>query len=806
MRLRAIYFLFTILLSFYSLKGVYSQNSKPVKLYGLVTDVKSSEGLPYVTIAVKHTGKGTSSRATGYFDLEVPSDTSTIVVSCVGYETQVIKLSPERIRQKIEIGLQKGYVEIESVTVSAEKERIIRVSDNISAVKMSPKLIAKLPNLGEVDIMRSFQLLPGVSATNETSAGLFVRGGTPDQNLILFDGMTIYHVDHFYGFFSAFNANTIDDIELMKGGFPAKYGGRTSSVMEITGKPADLEKAHGGGSVSLLSGNGYLELPLIKKKLSWQIAARRSYSDIVQTSLYNNIFNLYEDESSSSMGGGFGGRRMQETFQPSYYFYDINSKLTYKPDENNIFSLSLYNGEDNLDKSREIPVRNFGSTTTSGGETVDLTNWGNLGASVQWQHAWNETFNSRLFLSYSDYFSTRDARTNTDDAQSSRMGMNTFEDNNVEDISLRFRNELQLAENNTLEFGLEHTYNDISYYLNMSDTVLMIDEHDYGNQTAAYIQDKFNIGKSLEINLGGRSTYYDVTGKFYFDPRLSLSMNLSENLKLKSSWGKYHQFNSRIIREDILQGSKDFWLMADDVRTPISSSTHYITGFSYEKNGYLLDIEGYYKKMSGLSEYTMRFTRTQPPRGQMVATPDKSRDEYFFKGDGYAKGIDFLIQKKSGYNTGWLGYTLSEVKHTFSDLNNGNPYYALHDQTHEFKAIYSFQYKGFNLSSAFIYATGKPYTSPISQYELTLLDGSVYNYIHVSEKNSFRLPDYHRLDISGSYTWGKRFKNTLALSVFNLYNRSNVWYKEFEIYGNTLFETDITLLGITPNISYTIKF
>jgi hypothetical protein len=268
-------------------------------VYGRILNYEKNEPLPFAAVVVLSTGKGTATNEDGYFTVMVPHDTSTMLVSYVGYLDKKIKLNAMRIQSHLVIKMEKDVEQIEEVTVSLEKERIIRVPDQISTVKISPELIAKLPNLGEVDVLRSFQLLPGVSATNETSAGLYVRGGTPDQNLILFDGMTIYHVDHFYGFFSAFNANTIDDIELIKGGFPAKYGGRISSVMEITGKPADMEKFHGGASVSLLSANGFFEAPFPGNKVSLQLAARRSYTDLIRTGLYNKIFDLYHDDTQT---------------------------------------------------------------------------------------------------------------------------------------------------------------------------------------------------------------------------------------------------------------------------------------------------------------------------------------------------------------------------------------------------------------------------------------------------------------------------------------------------------------------------
>ena len=785
---------------------------KPLILLGHIINIKNQEPVSYATIELSDKKNGVVSDERGYFTLQVPSDTSTIIISCVGYLTMKEKLNPNKPFSYYTIRIKEDVKELSGVTITAEKERIARVASDVSSVKMSPILVSKLPNMGEVDIMRSFQLLPGVSATNETSAGLYVRGGTPDQNLILFDGMTIYNVDHFYGFFSAFNANAVDDIELIKGGFPAKYGGRTSSVMEITGRLADYRKFKATASVSLLSFNGAMDIPLVKDKLSLQIAVRRSYTDIIRTGLYNKIFRIYSDNSATTQqqqpSGGFPGgfgRMQTQTQQPSFYFYDLNAKLSWRLNSRNEFALSLYNGKDNLDNSSDMNNFGFpGGQSSSTTRRTDLAGWGNTGASIQWHGKWSDNFKSSAFVSYSDYFSNRNIKNTTSSDTSTvtanRNGMNTLEDNNVKDYSIRINNEVQLSKWNTLEFGLENIYNDISYKLTFSDTIRANDRLQNGYRTAIYLQDRINLNKKFDLTLGIRTTYYDVTGKTYYEPRLSAGFRVNDNLKLKIAVGRYYQFITRIIREDILQGSKDFWLMADDSVIPVSSANHYIAGFTYEKGNWLLDVEGYYKQLDGLTEYSSRSTSIGLRNGA-------ERQDLFYKGSGTVKGIELMLQKKYGLNTGWIAYTFSRVINTFPDLNYGRPFYALQDQTHEFKAVFTRKAGNWDLAATFVFATGKPYTAPVDQYQLTMLDGSVNSFIHVSDKNSLRLPDYHRMDISASYNWkGVVADKTLAFSIFNVYNRKNVWYKEFAIQDNEMAVTNVNYLGFTPNLSFTVRF
>ncbi len=804
--------------------GAQTQSSKPFRLKGKIINAKDKQPIPGATIAVYSTKKGTYTNENGFFSIELPNDTVTLLISNVGFKSAIQKINPTEDLTTFTIKLEEDIKELDAVTVVGEKERIARIStDKVSSVKMSPKLVSKLPNMGEVDVMRSFQLLPGVSATNETSAGLYVRGGTPDQNLIIFDGMTIYYVDHFYGFFSAFNANTIDDIELLKGGFPAKYGGRISSIMEIAGKPADMEKINGTANLSLLSANAAIELPLVKDRLSLQFAMRRSYTDIIRSGLYNKIFDLYNNSTSNSgnnisqpsiFRGGMGNFN-QQTTQPSFYFYDLNSKLSYKISNKHSVSFSFYSGKDNLDNSSSSTLPSFrgpGVQDTSGNSSSmnnkDIASWGNTGMSMRWNADWNTHINSSILLSYSDYFSNRDQNTSQSNTNSSSSTSNlsstqsTLESNNVKDYSLRLRNQLTLTEYNIMEFGLESTFNNITYSLVYNDTSTMVNSRNKGNLSAIYVQDKMIfLDNKAEINYGVRGSYQNLTSKLYYEPRISLIFEIVNGLKLKAAWGRYYQFCTRIIREDVLQGSKDFWLLADGKTIPVSSAIHYIAGASYETGSYLFNIEAYYKNMAGLTEYSFRTTNSFR-RDQNVTS-----QELFYKGTGYAKGIEFMIQKKYGLNTGWIAYTLSEVKNTFPDLNYGNSFYADHDQTHELKVVYCRRIKNWDFSATFVYATGKPYTAPESRYQVSLLDRSTFTYWHVSDKNSLRLPDYQKMDIAVNYNWqGKVIDKIFTLSIFNALNHTNIWYKKYQISNSDITVTDVKYLGFTPNISVTIKF
>ncbi|MGV8139086.1 MAG: carboxypeptidase-like regulatory domain-containing protein [Mangrovibacterium sp.] len=801
MEKRAVIFL--ILLNLASAVLHAQKTSAGLTVSGILKDRQSGETLPFATVQVLNSEVGTTTNADGYFTLfGVPSDISTLVARYIGYNVQYLKLNPALAKQPVTILMSPATTELGEVVVTGNVNSVVDVADNMNQISLSLPLIASLPGIGERDIFRTLQLLPGISGTNEASSGLFVRGGTPDQNLVLLDGFTVYHVDHFYGFFSAFNADAIKDVQLFKGGFDAKYGGRSSSVMELTGKTGNSRKVSGGFGVSTISANAFFEAPL-GNKLSLVVAGRRSYTDIIQSGFYNDVFDLYNsrpDENRQSTGSGYFQRN---TTEPSFYFYDLNTKLTYRPSEKDVLSLSFYSGKDNLDNSRESEnsfTRNDGSHTTLTTDIEDVLKWGNTGVSLRWARQWTPKYYLNLCLSLSDYFSYRDrlshVTANTPDTLvNTILGAN--EDNRLLDYTLRFNNKYQVNNAHTLEFGAQATFNSIDYSYLVNDTLALIDKNQEGLLAALFLQDHWEIGSRLVLKGGLRYSFFDVTDRSYFEPRLSARYNVTEKLKINLAWGEYYQFVNRIVREDVTQGSRDFWLLADDESNPVSFAKHYIAGIGYETGQMFFSVDFFQKDMKGLSEFSLRFNN---------AAGSGQSEQFFYEGTGVSRGMELLLQKKYGRFTGWLGYTLSEVVHTFP-LISETPFYALHDSRHEVNLVATYKLGKWEFGGTWVYGTGKPYTAPDGKYKITTLDGHVFEFIHVGPKNGARLPDYHRMDLSAKYNikLGKS-EGSMGLSLFNVYNRSNIWYKEYQLQEEEMVETDVTLIGFTPNIFINFKF
>jgi hypothetical protein len=780
---------------------------KNITVTGKVFDEKNGETLPFVVIRVPGTNVGTQTNVDGFFTLlNVPTDTSTILLTYIGYINRTVHLNPKIIIDGIQVGMARQTRELDEVTVIAEKQDLLQSAEKPAMIKMSTAKLDMLPNLGEKDIFRSFQLMPGVSAANESSAGLYVRGSTPDQSLVVYDGFTIYHVDHLFGFYSAFNADAIKDVQLYRGGFESKFGGRLGSVVEITGKDGSNKKWNLGASASLLGANGYIEIP-VKDKFTSLVAFRTSY----QGYMYNLLYSKFDKQNNSTTNvpnrggpGGPGGFSEQNT-KPKSNFYDLSVKMAYKFGKNDVnnISFSLFNSRDKLDNSRSNSIGGFGGGGRNFSSSVtDLTKYGNLGGSLKYSRKLSEKLYSNTLVSVSNYYSNRDrsnSMTLKDSAgNETTRKFGTLENNNLLDIAFKSDWEIKLAKWNRLETGLLANYYHIKYSYAQNDTAALFNRNDKGATVSLYVQDNFNFWKNrVNILVGTRFTYFTQTQKPYFEPRASADILLVKGLKFQAAWGLYYQFANRVTREDILQGSRDFWILSDGKRVPVSSAMHYIAGLNYEYKWLTLSAEGYYKNLWNIAEYSLRL---KPAIGSI------NYSESFYTGNGVAKGIDFNIMGKiKGYN-GWATYTLGKV--TYDIAAFGSKYPASHDVRHEFKTVHTYRIWRFDISATWVFSTGKPYTAPEGGYQLTMLDGTTRDYITVSQKNGKRFPNYHRLDFA--VTYNQPIKATggniaLSFSLYNLYNRKNVWYKEFQVEDGKIVETNVNYLGITPNVTLSFR-
>ena len=795
-----------------------SANTELSLIGGKINDINSGESLPYAKVTIKDTNRTTTANQDGSFTiLNIPVG-SILVINKMGYESKEIKVSSDTKRLIINLyKLEKDSL-IEDVVVVGSVNSNMMQQSGISQFSLSPDLTRSLPNLGEQDIFRSMQLLPGVSGSNESSSGLIVRGGTIDQNLVLFDDFTVYHVDHVFGFFSAFNNNAIKDVQFYKGGFGAKYGGRMSSVVDITGKDGNTEQFGIGASVSLLSTNAVVEQPFADGAGSFILTGRKSY----QSDLYNDILESVTGENQNAQAGTSTPGQFalgRFSIEPESYFYDMNAKLTYRLPNDDKFSISFYNGADELDNSRDVDgnadisrlCELFDGNGPFGGTfceeeisfavgTIDLSEWGNTGISAKYSHQWNDRLDTNFVISASEYFSYRDRLINTQviyedsDDEPTTGESSSNEDNQLDDFTVKIENDYYLNQWNTLSFGLQYTQQNIDFSL-IQNGDLVLETKNEGATSTVYIEDEIVIN-ALTVIPGLRVSKYSINDEVYTEPRLSISYELNDTTQLRAAFGDYHQFALSVARQSIEEGPRNFWTLADGETVPVSKSSHFILGTTHYVGNYNFNIELFHKEYEGLSEFTQQ---TRPIRNEDGTGLTLILEQEFHTGSGTASGVELFLQKNIGDLTGWVGYTFSEVIYDFPTVSD-TTYFADQDATNEFKTVLMYRWGDWDLASTFIYATGRPYTEVLGVVEDTF--PPTYE---VGAKNDLRYDDYHRLDLSFTYNFSRRgLDGQAGLSIFNLYDRKNQWYTEYEIIEGEILETEITYRGFTPSLFFKV--
>jgi ferric enterobactin receptor len=739
--------------------------------------------------------------------------------------------------------------ELQEISVNAgrvEVKRMIRTSEKISQVRLSPELVTALPNAGQADLFRSLQLLPGVSGTNEASSGLFVRGGTPDQNLIILDQMPIYYVDHFYGFFSAFNPRAIGDMTFYKGGFGAKWGGRVASVVEMVSSGMDAggdSSAMAGIGGGLLSSDAIVKLPLNKNKTgTLMIAGRRSMSDVFKTDLFSRIFNRMHgtDTLSSQNAAGYLGPRgylspQSIDYQPKFYFWDLNGLAVFRLGSRGKLATTFFASHDDQNFSIDTawarsPVVN-GDFATGSQRFDTITNrsnlqinmpvlWGNICIGQQWEQNWSDAYKTRLNLSYSQFLDKQskndfrrdvwshrysDMASPLDSTYTSFLWMTSK--NQINDFSGRFDNSWKLSNSTTLNAGVELSQktvlferdstqpdtNSPAWQFGKREPNPPVSSYDTGASIAVYAEDEMRFGDKAYLTPGLRFSSFRFARASAFDPRISGWYKPFRELKLKAAWGIYTQEIHRAEEEDITGGSKFLWLLSGPDR-PLEKSQNIVGGALWETSHFLFDVEGYTKRTSGLLAISERM-RYDRKYGQHFDPNNLA----LFEGSGFAKGVELLAQvkdarfwllsKNATYN-GWAAYTLSRTENTFAVYNKGKPFPATQDHTHEVKLINTLEWdvapwSSIDCSAIWLYSTGAPYTAPIGAYRFSIFDGGMWDhyYTHISDRNAYRLPDYHRLDLSAAWKlhFGPRFLARLTMGLFNAYNHENILERTYSL-------------------------
>jgi hypothetical protein len=768
---------------------VEKQKVKYKRISGFVFDSKTGERLPYASVFISKNGQFVSATVDGVFSAKVKDVGNCLIfVKYLGYQPldTIINLYEEK--NPLRIGLSQKSQDIQTIDVTGKSLEMLEVLNDVGHTTINPKRFTDLPNYGETDVFRAIQLLPGISA-QENSAELNIRGSSADQNLVTFDGFTLYNLDHFFGVFSAINPNVIKDIQVFRGGFDSRYGERVSGIVEITGKSGNKTKPQFYGGVNLISANLTTEIP-ITDKLTFVAAGRRAYTDVYSSWL--------ADEILAKKTGLSARTQNSDEIDPEFYFNDYNSKITWTPNETENISFSIYGAKDYLDNSYESQKDNISISTN------DINKWGNYGMGVSWRKQFNSNFFTNFQMGHSGYYNNYNNNTTyTDSISSPFVVTNTREDdatnerNRLQDYFFTLKNTLFLNQKNKLDFGLSTRYVSFEYYKDDEDDVVYSKLNDDAILVMGFLQNKITLNNKFSIKPGIRLNYYNGTQKVYAEPRLSLSYQLTDNVLLKAATGEYYQFLSKSETEQSYGYSRAFWVLSDGNQNPVEKSQHYIIGTSVTHNKFFFDLEAYYKNINGLQEYVFSSENDNSSNNHSNSSETLSQ---FLSGKGKAYGIDFLVKYQEANFTSWISYSYSKSIRNFKEINNGDNFPSLFDQPHQFKWTNMYSFKKWNMSSLMIYTSGHPY---VEEYEND-------NNFNVTRTYN-RLPNYFRFDLSANYNFKiKEVSIKPGLSILNVFNTKNyidVYVQNFNFNGSAYKQTTkVKAQEITLNFFVNFRF
>lgn len=759
---------------------------------GYVKNSATGEALIGANVFVKELLKGSPTNTYGFYSITLPNGTYTLTVTFMGYNEYFKKIDLNK-DIKMNISLEEKVFQANEVVISAVKEDQNIQSTDMGRVEIPIEKIKSLPVLfGEVDILKTIQLTPGVKSAGEGSTGYYVRGGGPDQNLILLDEAVVYNAAHLMGFFSVFNADALNNIDLIKAGMPANYGGRLASVLDITMKEGNDKKYHIEGGLGLISSRLTAQGPIVKEKSSFIVSGRRTYADLLMKPFVND----------DSQFKGF-----------EYYFYDLNAKLNYRFSDKDRLFLSGYYGRD--DFSLKSPDGKFDNTIK----------WGNATASLRWNHL----FSNKVFMNSSVVFT--DYRFEL----GARQDIYLFKlYSGIQDWNMKMDVTYLPSMKHNIKFGIDYTYhiftpNNATASSEGVPVDLGKEVKLYSHDGAIYISDDFDLNDRIKINGGLRYTHFQQVGPFdryirnnlnqtidtihydrnksvaaynHVEPRIAIRVIADKHSSVKASYTLNYQY-IHLVSTTGVSLPTDVWVPCSDLVKP-QVGMQYSLGYyrNFFSNLIEASIEGYYKSMQNQIEYK---------EGALVEDNVRNNtDNNFVFGKGQSYGAELFIKKPTGNLTGWIGYTLSWTNRTFPDINGGRAFPAKYDRRHDVSIVVTYLLKKkWTLSAVWVYNTGDAMTLPVARY---FIDGNIIN--QYSDRNAFRMPSYHRLDLSVTYllTKGKRFESNLNLSVYNVYNRKNPYYIYYDITGSVeemqldIKAKQVSLFPILPSISWNFKF
>ncbi|GJM60670.1 TonB-dependent receptor [Persicobacter diffluens] len=761
--------------------GTLSLSAQNFSLSGYLRDSATGEELPFANVVVKGTTIGVNTNAYGFYTISLPAGDHVLLFQFLGYQTLEKKISLQK-NERLSVELPLETKTLEEVVISGEAANANVVKNEMSVVSLSPKSIETIPVLfGEKDILKTLQLMPGVSSTGEGNTGFYVRGGSSDQNLIILDEAPVYNASHLLGFFSVFNSDAVKSLKLYKSGIPAEYGGRLSSVLDVKMNNGNDRKFGAEGGIGLISSRLTLEGPLKKNRGSFIVSGRRTYADL--------FLKLSSDPALKDS---------------KLYFYDLNAKLNYRIGERDRLYLSGYFGRDVFESSGIFGL-----------------DWGNGTGTLRWNHLFSDRFFSNTSIIFSDYTYNIGLTS----------GSTPFDITaGIQDWNFKQDFNLALSNNNQLKFGFNIIRHDFTPGTltptggNINFNAIIVPGR-VAVETGTYVSYEQKLGERLQLTYGLRmSTFSNVgemteyqfesgqevpfdsvtygSGTFYntqvgWEPRFNANFVINKKSSLKVSYNRTYQY-LHLLSNSSAGSPTDVWIPTTPIVKPEIADQVALGYFrNFNDNKYESSIEVYYKNLDNQIDYK---------NGAEILLNPYLESQLVF-GKGYAYGMEFFLKKRYGRFNGWVGYTLSTTRRVFEEINNGEPFSARQDRRHDISLVGMYKVNDrWELSATWVYNTGDAVTFPTGQYKVEDRRISVY-----SERNGYRMPSYHRMDfgatLQGKKT--KKFESSWNFSVYNMYGRYNAFFIRFEENEDNPEQVDAiqtSLFSFVPAITYNFKF
>ncbi len=782
---------------------------------GYITDAESGERLIGASVYDTVSRQGVATNVAGFYTLTLPEGEHTLQISYVGYHTTIARAFILNKDTVLHFTLRPS-TRLEEVTVIGHQSINSPHSAQMSAVEVPIAQIRNIPAIGgEVDVLKAIQLLPGVQSGSEGSAGIYVRGGGPDENLIMLDGVPLYNVSHAMGMFSVFNADAIKNVTLYKGNFPARFGSRLSSVIDVRQNDGNSAFWHGGITVGLLAAKMNVEGPIFTKaqldslkrdlepraKTTFNISARRTYFDMFMAPV---IAAMTRDGDLSMTGG--------------YYFYDINAKVSHTFSDRDKLSATYYMGDD-------VMYFRYNDRADKDNSKIGMRfTWGNIMAATNWEHQITPRLYSNVQASYTRYKYKLGQSMNakyTDEEGTYTFDQSMSYASDIHDVTLAAQFDYAPSAKHDIKFGANYTYHlfqpSVGNFYMLADgseqEVMRVDTviggaMNHGHEAALYIEDTYSPWQWLRLNMGLRGSLYGVRGKAYpsIEPRLGVRALIYKDLAFKASYSYVSQY-VHLLSNSSVSMPTDLWVpITKDI--PPMRSMQVAAGLSYNLLNQLeISVEGYYKYSKNLMEY-------KEGASFMGSTADW--DQQVTLGNGWSYGVEVLLQRTVGPVTGWVGYTWSRTMRQFDEINFGRPFYAKYDREHDLSVTLQYDItKRIDIAATFVYGTGNRATLATQTYYDPILGGQVE---YTPERNNFRMPDYHRLDLGINFHiphkragspilsrggWLSNAEHIVNISVYNVYNHKNP-YLLYPATDGKLYQ--ISVFPILPSISYQFKF